>query len=129
VIYRDVFQLCLACGAPLRRVTVANGTYEKCVTCGGVWIEAAALRALWNNMNPINTLVFKPRTTGHQERMCLRCEKPMLRENLGHGVPIDRCKDHGIWFDPEELALSLAGATLNDEQWHEMFTETLRRLT
>jgi Zn-finger nucleic acid-binding protein len=129
VIYRDLFQICLSCGSPLRHIAIAAGSYEKCVSCGGVWMEHGALQGMWAFMRPINPLVFHPRTTGRKERMCLRCDKPMERVSLGHGVPVDRCATHGIWFDPEELAVSLAAAALNDEQWHEQFTETVRRLS
>ena len=43
-------------------------------------------------------------------RPCVVCGRLTNRVNYGHasGVIIDVCKDHGIWFDANELARILA---------------------
>jgi Zn-finger nucleic acid-binding protein len=42
-------------------------------------------------------------------RRCPACRKHMNRSNFGHksGVVIDACKDHGLWFDAQELGTIL----------------------
>lgn len=47
-----------------------------------------------------NTMVYRP---------CVVCGKLMNRQNYGRrsGVIIDRCGDHGIWFDNDELSTIL----------------------
>jgi len=39
-------------------------------------------------------------------RQCPECDKLMNRRNFGRrsGVVIDTCKDHGMWFDAQELS-------------------------
>jgi Zn-finger nucleic acid-binding protein len=42
---------------------------------------------------------------GQRYRPCAVCGQLMVRQNFGHhsGVMIDRCKQHGLWFDADEL--------------------------
>jgi Zn-finger nucleic acid-binding protein len=49
-------------------------------------------------------LPWQPRPQNHGlDRACAVCGKPMQPVSLGT-VALDRCPDHGVWFDPEELA-------------------------
>jgi Zn-finger nucleic acid-binding protein len=47
---------------------------------------------------------------GWRYRRCPVCDKMMHRRNYGRssGVIIDACRDHGIWFDADELPRILA---------------------
>jgi hypothetical protein len=47
-------------------------------------------------------LPWRPRDRD-QDRACAICGKPMQCVSLGT-VALDRCPEHGVWFDPEELA-------------------------
>jgi Zn-finger nucleic acid-binding protein len=53
-------------------------------------------------------LPWQPRPKDN-ERVCAACRKPMQTVNLG-SVALDRCADHGVWFDAHELAALLAQA-------------------
>lgn len=57
--------------------------------------------ALWDMPAPTGT----PGT-----RACPMCTTPMVVEDLER-VPIDRCAEHGVWFDPSELTLALENAS------------------
>jgi Zn-finger nucleic acid-binding protein len=43
-------------------------------------------------------------------RPCPSCKQLMVRRNYAHasGVIIDLCREHGVWFDADELARILA---------------------
>ncbi len=47
-------------------------------------------------------------------RPCVVCGEPMNRVNYGHnsGVIVDSCKEHGIWFDADQLARILTWLAL-----------------
>ena len=53
--------------------------------------EAATLRAKTNAIAP-----------------CPTCKRPMSRETF-RGIEVDRCRDHGIWFDRDEVLHVLRG--------------------
>ena len=58
-----------------------------------------------------STLVFlpwQPRPKDN-ERVCAVCRTAMQTVNLG-SVQLDRCAQHGVWFDADELAALLKEA-------------------
>jgi hypothetical protein len=56
------------------------------------------------------------------------CSEPMVPVRV-LAVPLDWCQDHGVWFDPEELATTLAAAAMPLEDWLVTFTEALRGMS
>lgn len=88
-----------------------------CESCRGGFISEAELeervRSIRGRAEPSIAIVFgasleeqfpKP---GDRERLCPTCREPMRKLAIA-GVCIDRCeKQHGIWFDAEELAAVL----------------------
>jgi Zn-finger nucleic acid-binding protein len=83
---------CLACSAEM--------TSMRCA-CGGAWICEAELVELAHDAR--GTLVTLPWATRSGEaRACPECTQPMRTVGLA-GVALDRCFDHGIWFDAGEL--------------------------
>ena len=89
---------------PVCRTDLAQaGFTERCAKCTGAWIHEDALVAMMQERTA--TLVFLPWQPRDRdgERPCAVCTNPMQAVSLGT-VALDRCPDHGVWFDPEELA-------------------------
>ena len=128
--------LCPACqdGHHLvhRDLGMDHGAVLECGRCAGFWmghelfrnlVEHAQLEAVPDGTIPETPLQVAARfglphgsvapeneEHGSFYRPCPVCRELMSRRNYGHysGVIIDICKDHGLWFDAEELARILA---------------------
>ncbi len=98
---------------------VAGVAVLECHGCAGLWLSNAAFsqlthRAL-NRAEAVDSLLApspgtEPAKVPLQEgpwryRRCPECGTLMNRRNYGpgSGVIIDVCREHGLWFDPEEL--------------------------
>jgi ribosomal protein S27AE len=80
-----------------------------CSTCAGSFVENAALAAMVEEMAQKPWAV--PAVSGAPgERACPICKAPMLVEVL-EAVTIDRCGQHGVWFDDTELQTALHHAS------------------
>jgi Zn-finger nucleic acid-binding protein len=96
---------CPGCGEALDTA----GFTDRCPACEGAWVNEDALVGMLQERT--STLVFlpwQPRAKDN-ERTCAQCRKPMQHANLGT-VLLDRCPEHGVWFDADELAALLAQA-------------------
>jgi len=93
----------------------------ECPLCAGLWLGHEAFdhlrdRVKRQGVQPGEATVpqSKPQTARQQKgpryRACVHCGKLMQRRAYGQGsgVVIDTCRDHGIWFDAEELQHILA---------------------
>jgi Zn-finger nucleic acid-binding protein len=89
---------------PVCSIALAQaGFTERCPKCTGAWIhEDALVGMMQERTSAMVFLPWQPRERD-QERACAVCSKPMQAVALGT-VALDRCADHGVWFDPEELA-------------------------
>lgn len=97
---------CPVCATPLDG---SGAGAWRCPSCAGAFVSDAALRARLEAMagRPVG-----PLGGGSHDgpaRRCPHCAAVMRRSRLAT-VPIDRCDDHGFWFDPDELAQVLAAA-------------------
>jgi Zn-finger nucleic acid-binding protein len=105
-LYRDQRMACPRCRASELRFF---GDRYACEKCSGTFVQDAALEAMI--MDVSKDLYDLPAPVGEPgSRACPVCGKPMVVEELEH-VPIDRCADHGIWFDPNELTIALEHAS------------------
>ena len=71
-------------------------------------IVAASVEAMMDEMSPDDHRPIDRRlvpATG-PARTCPRCATVMATYLL-HGIPVDRCVEHGIWFDSGELIAAL----------------------
>jgi hypothetical protein len=97
---------CTRAGEPTG-VLALSGNLWPCETCDGVFVENVAFEAMVAEMcGKPWTLAAPSGATG--ARACPACTKPMLVETLGDVAEIDRCVEHGIWFDASELGEALA---------------------
>jgi Zn-finger nucleic acid-binding protein len=125
----DTELLCPACqnGERLtsRHLGEEQVTVLECGACGGLWLGPEAFRQLAERakrealhtgaiVHPMTEVAGadtpEARRHGSFYRPCVICGELMNRVNYGHtsGVIVDICKDHGIWFDADELARLLA---------------------
>lgn len=86
------------------------GRTMKCSTCEGAWVREDVLVAILEQR--ASTLVDLPWTTRGGDatpRPCAECAAAMQTVDLG-SVALDRCAQHGVWFDANELAALLRQA-------------------
>ena len=86
---------------------VEAGQTHRCETCDGAWITEETLVALIEQRTStvFSALTWTDRPSD-QARPCAQCKQPMQMVNLGN-VELDRCAEHGVWFDANELTMLL----------------------
>ncbi|MEJ7600926.1 MAG: zf-TFIIB domain-containing protein [Kofleriaceae bacterium] len=96
---------CPRCGVTLETA----GYTERCTKCDGAWVhEDALVGMLQERTSALVFLPWQPRDKD-QQRACPVCTQAMQTVNL-EAVALDRCAEHGVWFDAHELAALLAAA-------------------
>jgi Zn-finger nucleic acid-binding protein len=106
--YRDQNLTCPACNATLREFQ----TREVCDGCQGMMLTLPDLaHAIFDLTSITPTFEYANEAVG--KRACPKCRAPMttchlrvlLEDEIEKPRPeLDRCGEHGIWFDGEELA-------------------------
>ena len=113
-------QPCPACAARARLRSRRWGEVAalECGRCGGLWLGLEAFERLADRMPARVTAELRPaprrpaasraaaRPLGGLYRRCPYCRQLMNRRNFGRrsGVILDICREHGAWFDTDELA-------------------------
>jgi len=106
--YRDRRLACPACNAPLREYQ----TRWVCDACDGMMLALPDLAVAIFDMTSVQP-VFEYRDEKPGKRACPHCHTQMttcklrvvIEDELAEPRPVlDRCAEHGIWFDGEELA-------------------------
>jgi Zn-finger nucleic acid-binding protein len=117
---------CPACGGDHRLVSRGLGTEERtaiseCPRCGGLWVEREVFEALVERSRQGKIQDFGPEPSALPSppaavsapssaaplyRPCVICGALMNRRNYERksGVIVDICRDHGVWFDLDELS-------------------------
>jgi Zn-finger nucleic acid-binding protein/ribosomal protein L40E len=134
-------RVCPACGDGRLLGSRALGdtklTVLECGVCAGLWLGAEVFRTLEERARKIapptpDPVALRaaagsrkrvPPSAGPFYRPCPSCETPMTRINFERvsGILLDRCRDHGIWFDSTELDavlrwIKLGGERASDER-------------
>jgi Zn-finger nucleic acid-binding protein len=118
---------CPDCGADVhlssRRLGKAKLTLMECDRCAGVWLGNATFEELTRQASSrsISADEFVRASTPHTDdagrdreswkyRNCPSCNNLMQRRNYARrsGVITDICREHGVWFDANELPRILA---------------------
>lgn len=111
---------CPACGKGARLAKRQMGDCEamECSRCVGLWLATDAFGKLvgkasqdatavdWHMQLPRRVALHNSSTQGGAfYRKCPSCGKMMNRHNYARccGVVVDSCKQHGVWFDANEL--------------------------
>lgn len=89
----------------------AAGRTDRCAKCDGAWIhEDVLVGMMQETASALVFLPWMPRDPSDPKvRGCAVCAKPMQAVSLG-AVALDRCTEHGVWFDATELAAVLRHA-------------------
>ncbi len=116
-----------------RQLGETDASIFECDVCGGIWVEKQVFDVLADRArtNTLPELSLRPAGGTHPAkaagkpaqgpfyRSCAQCGARMNRSNWGQksGVIVDVCRNHGIWFDLDELDRLLrwmrtGGATL-----------------
>jgi Zn-finger nucleic acid-binding protein len=122
-----------------RRLGEESVTVLECGRCAGLWLGHEVFRELVERAKkqslPAGTIPETPQQEAAKFRLpagarvaapqggtfyrpCAVCRRLMQRVNYGHasGVIIDVCRDHGDWFDADELARILAWVRAGGDQ-------------
>jgi Zn-finger nucleic acid-binding protein len=105
---------CPKCDQLLSAVLTDGVEVDTCTSCGGVWVEYSDEKKFLKaepqvfSIDELRRLrkIYQP--LGHKEPLqyypCPRCGEMMWRKMWGShsGVMVDRCGDHGTWFDKDE---------------------------
>ena len=106
---------CPACPGRLVLHDLTRTHARVCSGCGGLWLDrqdvADTLKYGGYNSDMMAALrrlsqrrVQPPENAGAYP--CWSCRSPMRRETIQQ-VVVDRCDEHGVWFDHDELKLVL----------------------
>jgi len=104
---------CPRCKRPLESLRIEATAVRECLGCGGFWTSADSFESLCRDkeeqaavLSFINKQTFELRRESVVSYVpCPDCKQLMNRSNFAEssGVIIDLCKQHGVWFDAEEI--------------------------
>jgi Zn-finger nucleic acid-binding protein len=107
---------CPCCKTTLAPVTVGKHSLQECLQCGGLWIDRDSFRNICTREEEQQAVLHIPfrgderKITGARKRKrayipCPECGKLMNHKNFsrGSGIVLDWCREHGNWFDRQEL--------------------------
>lgn len=104
---------CPRCKRSLDAVRIEATSVRECMSCGGFWTDVPTFESLCADkeqqsavLSFIGTQTFESRPTAAISYVpCPDCKQLMNRSNFARssGVIIDLCKQHGVWFDADEL--------------------------
>lgn len=106
---------CPGCSGDMKPVQLAQTPMHSCDQCGSTWLapnDFAALCADREARGAVMTALGAsgvaptPPTPGKVRYVhCPVCDKVMNRVNFGKmsGIVVDVCKNHGVWFERDEL--------------------------
>ena len=107
--------LCPRCQLAMKDVLHEDIEVDKCERCQGVWVEHADEKTVLQikpetfTMDELNQLRSHYEPLGKKEPVCYIpcpiCKQLMQRKNWGShsGVIVDKCRDHGTWYDKGEI--------------------------
>lgn len=129
---------CPRCQKSLLMQMIDGHPVEVCGLCMGMWIEHSVLEAIYaaapKGLMPVKTAQASNEVklqaaleNKHKKAYipCPECGTMMNPQNYGmhSGVIIDLCREHGVWFDADELnqilAYHAAGGRVSNRIEHE----------
>jgi Zn-finger nucleic acid-binding protein len=104
---------CPRCKTKLAGLQIGDIGLQECARCGGLWSAPDMFESICadgeNQSAVLNFAGGRSEITGQPAQIsyvpCPECKQLMNRSNFARtsGVIIDLCKQHGVWFDAEEL--------------------------
>lgn len=118
----EVHARCPRCRIEMEEVTIGAEPLRECAKCGGLWVEAEAFERICIDREEQSAVLGTATFTNHSRCAnneaaggeqsnkvryvpCPQCGQLMNRVNFARssGVILDACKEHGTWFDADEL--------------------------
>ena len=109
---------CPRCKQDLQSLQLGGTRIRECVKCGGFWASIGTFENLCADKEQqsavLNFISTHPANSSHPVAInyvpCPDCNQLMNRSNFARssGVIIDLCKQHGVWFDADELPKIIA---------------------
>jgi Zn-finger nucleic acid-binding protein len=107
---------CPRCKAMLLQVEIGARKLGECPVCGGLWVDQDTFQQICTDheqqemvmgiaLGPLQANADGPGKTPRLYIPCPECRKLMNRRHFAgcSGIIVDWCKDHGTWFDRDEL--------------------------
>lgn len=104
---------CPRCRSDLSRLRIEETRLRECAKCGGMWSGVETFESICADREKQSAVLSfagaKAQMNTPPARIsyvpCPDCSQLMNRSNFARssGVIIDLCKQHGVWFDVEEL--------------------------
>ncbi len=104
--------LCPRCKINLKALKINEIALRECQKCGGFWSDAETFESICaEKESQAKVLFFIAQQEFPKQNVavnyvpCPDCKNLMNRNNFARssGVILDICKQHGVWFDAEEL--------------------------
>jgi Zn-finger nucleic acid-binding protein len=124
---------CPACKNPLVVVERESIEVDWCAACHGVWFDAGELEILAEKAGKrlAPDAIGESAATQEAQRRCPRCRRKMekVAPRGDRTLTLDRCLQHGLWFDAGELERlfgGLPGGSDEEAAVVEFLNETFR---
>jgi Zn-finger nucleic acid-binding protein len=109
---------CPRCKRPMESLAIDAIPVRECTRCGGIWTGAETFESICADKEKqsavLSFISCHPAEIRDQPPIsyvpCPDCKQLMNRSNFARssGVIIDLCKQHGVWFDADELPKLIA---------------------
>lgn len=112
VIDRENLGECPRCGIGLKLIEVDEIKLAECERCEGIWSDVETFETICASrenqsavLKKLDEILHHPQVQKIRYVPCPACRQLMNRNNFARvsGVIIDTCREHGVWFDAEEL--------------------------
>ncbi len=122
VLAAEAHARCPRCRIDMEEVTIGAEPLHECAKCGGLWVGAEAFERICADREEQSAVLGAATFTTHSRHPnnetsggeqsdkvryvpCPQCGQLMNRVNFARssGVIVDVCKEHGTWFDADEL--------------------------
>ncbi len=103
---------CPRCRIEMSLVEVGAALLSECSHCGGIWVDQEYFQQICADREQQSAVLANSSLRAGSVNVetvryapCPTCGKLMNRVNFAHcsGIVIDICKNHGSWFDRDEL--------------------------
>ncbi len=109
---------CPRCKRGLDSLVIASTPLRECTRCGGLWTNIDTFESICSDKEKQSAVLTFISSNGAELKVqpaityvpCPDCKQLMNRSNFARssGVIIDLCKQHGVWFDADELPKIIA---------------------
>lgn len=104
---------CPRCKTALQTLQIGTVGIRECNKCGGFWSDAPTFESICVSQEQQSAVLGFIQSDAHPHAHpatisyvpCPDCKQLMNRSNFARssGVIVDICKQHGVWFDADEL--------------------------